>query len=266
MKPSLHDPFSRVLAGAEERQGAGYFWDNASRAAADQLVLQLTMEGEAFFEDRHGREMAPAGSAMLFSHRENSRYGYPPGARAPYRLRYLLFTEGGLRMLFDRLRADFGSVVRIPPEGEAMACFEEIYTLFRKRTFRDRFQESELLDRLLIALYREQVLATGSEDPIEFGSHYLRNHFRTPISVKIVSGKCGVSREHFIREFGRRHGESPGAMLRRLRLEHAKVMLSVTEMAVQEVALACGFADINTFCRAFKSRTGQTPGGFRRKH
>ncbi len=266
MNATLPDPFSVMLGGAEEtRDDVAYRWENRRRGTGDEAVVQLTVAGAGFLEDARGRTLAPAGHAMLFTHDEDSTYGYPPEATQPYRLRYLTFKLAGLRPWFDRLRAEFGAVVRMPADGEAAAVFAEAGRRHRRREFRDRLQETELLHHLLVALYREQVAATQTHDPIEYGGHYLRDNFRSPLNLKEVAGRCGVSREHFIRAFAKRHGEPPGELLRRLRLEHARRMLRATQMPVQEVALACGFADANTFCRAYRLKYGTTPGAARRR-
>ncbi|MFT3830511.1 MAG: AraC family transcriptional regulator [Opitutaceae bacterium] len=260
--PPSADPFAVVHAAAEERQtSAAYRWDNATRGDPDRLVVQRTLAGAAFFRDAAGERPVPAGWAMLFTHREPTLYGYPEHAVAPYRQRFLAFSPTGVRPLFDRIRADFGAVVRMPEESEATALFDELFDGVRRRTLRDRFHESELLYRLLIALYREQVQEARERDPVEFGLHYLRSHFRSPINLKTIAAKCGITREHLIREFRARHREAPGAMLRRLRLEHAHTMLAATELGLAEVARACGFASANTFARAFRARYGRSPGG-----
>jgi len=258
------DPFAILHGGFEEtRTHAGYFWDNRRRGPADEAVVQQTLAGAAFFEDAAGRRLVPPGRAMLFTHDEPSSYGYPTGETAPYRLRFLSFKLAGLRPWFDRLRAEFGAVVLMAEHGEASALFEEISRRSRLRAFRDRFQETELLHQLLVALHREQVTATQTRDPVEYGRHYLQDHFRSPLNLKQVAEKCGVSREHFIRAFTRRYGEPPGGLLRRLRMEHAQRLLLATQLPLQEVALACGFADANTFCRAYRLRHGMTPGAAR---
>jgi AraC-like DNA-binding protein len=255
-------PFPTVRGGAEElHTGPGYRYDNAARPDPDVLVVQRTLAGAGFFEDAAGRRLVPAGQAMVFSHREDSRYGYPPEATEPYRLRFLAFGgAASVRPVFEALRREFGPVVHMPAGCEATAVFEEILDHLRGRSFRDRLHEAELVHRLLVALYREQVAGTRWTDPIEFGHHYLRDHFRSPINLKAVVARCGVTREHFIRRFAERFGEPPGALLRRLRLEHARAMLVATEIPVEEVALACGFAGSNAFCRAYRQAYGRSPG------
>lgn len=265
MPAPLPDPFSTVNGVDEEtRTHAAYLWDNRLRGSSHHVAVQQTISGAGFFSDAAGRRLVPVGYAMLFTHDEASSYGYPPEVTEIYRLRYVSFTLAGLQTWFDRLRVEFGSVVRMPIDGEAAAVLSEIMRCFRARSFRDRFQETELLHQLLVALYREQVAASQASDPIERGYHHLRDNFRSPLNLKAVADRCGVSREHFIRAFGKRYDEPPGEMLRRLRLEHAHRMLKATQMPVQEVALACGFADANSFCRAYRQRFGGTPGRGRR--
>jgi transcriptional regulator GlxA family with amidase domain len=143
--------------------------------------------------------------------------------------------------------------------SEAGALFDEMYERFLNRKFRDHFHEAEWPVRLLIAIYREQVSTTRTNNPAELGYHYLKSHFRMPINLKLVADKRGVSREHLIRAFGNRYSETPGAMPRRLRLELATMMLSTTRMPAQETALACGFADAGTFSRAYRRMHGSCP-------
>lgn len=259
------DPFPVIQHAAEESHDSpAYAFDNRDRESPAIFVIQRTIAGAAYFRDAGGTRLVPAGHAMLFTHREPTGYGYPPEARETYRQRFIAFEPRSAAGVFDRLRADFGSVVRMPDAGEAAAVFDEIVYRYRQRQFRDRLQESELIFRLFITLYRGQVQEARTSDPIEFGSHYIRSHFRSPVNLKAIVQQCGVSREHFIRAFSARHRESPGAMLRRLRLEHARAMLQATQLSVQEVALACGFTSSNTFCRAFRQKFGRSPGAGRR--
>jgi AraC-like DNA-binding protein len=257
------DAFASVRAAADEiNTTTSYFWDNNNRPHEvwEVLTVQRTISGAGFFSDANGTHPVPAGHVLLFSHREPTSYGYPPGATEPYRLRYWqAWPAPTFLPLFNQIRAEFGSVVAMPDRSEAAALFNEVFTRYKQRTFRDRFHESELMHRTLVALYREQVQETHTTDPIEYGHHYLRNHFRSPVNLKTVAANCGVSREHFIREFRGRFGEPPGTMLRRLRLEHADAMLAATEQTVEEVALASGFTSANSFGRAYRQKYRRSP-------
>jgi AraC-like DNA-binding protein len=253
--------FPAVLSGgAETRNSAAYRLDNRARGQARCVVVQRTLAGRGWFMENARRHDVPAGHAMLFTYDEPTSYGYPEEGSEDYVLDFLNIDIGGLAPLFASLRGDFGSVVPMSPDNEAAALFEELHTRFHQRSFLDRLHTAELIHRMLIALYREQVQGVRTTDPIEFGHHYLHSHFRSPINLKLVAEKCSVSREHFIREFTRRYRESPGALLRRLRLEQARAMLIASrDTDVESIALASGYASANTFCRAFRLRYGHSP-------
>ena len=256
-----HEVFPSVLSvGGESRNSPAYLYDNTARGYPNQIVIQRTLAGRGWFKENNRRHDVPAGHAMLFTYREPTSYGYPEDATEDYVIDFLNINIHALAPLFARLRHDFGSVVIMSPGNEAAALFEELHERFRQRSFIDRLHVAELIHRMLIALYREQVQGVRTTDPIEFGHHYLRSHYRSPINLKLVAEKCGVSREHFIREFTRRYRESPGALLRRLRLEQARAMLTASlDTDVESVALASGYASANTFCRAYRQKYGHSP-------
>jgi AraC-like DNA-binding protein len=255
------ESFSSVLWAAQETHTSpNYFWDNRKRGGDNHLVIQYTLEGSAFYRDSRGERQVPPGYAMLFTLHESSSYGYPRDARDPYRHRFVAFSPtASLTPAFDQVRADFDSVMPMPPKSPAQALFNEIFTRFRERSFSDRLHQSELAYRFLVALYRGRVQETHTTDPIEYGYHFVRNHFRSPANLKMIAEKCGVSREHFIRQFRQRYGEPPGVMLRRLRLEHANAMLSATPLSVEEIALASGFASRDSLSRCYRLHYGHSP-------
>ena len=79
-------PFGVVQVAAEEvRTDRSYFFDNQHRPDGSGLVIQLTIEGAAFYRDNQGEHLVTQGNAMLFSHEEATAYGYPPEATEPYR-------------------------------------------------------------------------------------------------------------------------------------------------------------------------------------
>lgn len=259
------ESFGKVIWAAEEVHTAPtYFWDNTRRPGDNHLVIQYTLKGRAFYRDDDGERFAESGNAMLFTLKEPSSYGYPKVDTMPYHHRFVAFSPASsLEPLFRQLRQDFASVVAMPLKSPSELLFKEIFTRFRERTFDDRLHESELAYRFLVALYREQVQDTHTTDPIEYGYHYIRNHFRSPVNLKTIAEKCGVSREHFIRQFSARYNEPPGLKLRRLRLAHAHAMLSATELSVEDVALASGFTSPNSLGRSYRAMFGHSPRGKR---
>jgi AraC-like DNA-binding protein len=85
-----------------------------------------------------------------------------------------------------------------------------------------------------------------------------RNHADPGLSIESVARHHGVSRRYLELLFAR-HGESPAAYLRGLRLQHARELLAGSAATVTAIANEVGFADVNTFIRAFRRQSEQTP-------
>jgi AraC-like DNA-binding protein len=58
-------------------------------------------------------------------------------------------------------------------------------------------------------------------------------------------------------------GQSPGSVLRTLRLEKAKELLALSDLSTIEIAQRCGYRSLNTFHAAFRNAVGLPPGRFR---
>lgn len=117
----------------------------------------------------------------------------------------------------------------------------------------------------------------GSVFPQSFGSgklitwqvhriaRFIEEHLNEPIRLDALGKVVGLSRSHFARRFKLSFGEPPHAYLIRRRVEHACHLLLVSDLALAEIARACGFADQAHFTRSFRQRTGRSPGLWRRE-
>ena len=92
---------------------------------------------------------------------------------------------------------------------------------------------------------------------------YVRTHFDRCISLSDLAKVAGLSRMHFAAQFRAATGYRPREYLLHQRIEHAKSLLSSTETALAEVALAVGFCTQAHFSTVFKRITGDTPARWR---
>ncbi len=92
---------------------------------------------------------------------------------------------------------------------------------------------------------------------------YMAAHIEDDISIDDMAAVACVSPFHFIRMFSKRVGMPPGRYLSRMRLEHAKTLLTAGNASLSEIALRSGFSSQANFARAFGRATGMTPGTFR---
>ncbi len=93
---------------------------------------------------------------------------------------------------------------------------------------------------------------------------HVRSTFLDDLDLDHVAAAADVHPAHLARAFRKHYRQSIGSFVRNLRLDWAASRLASTEDAIAEIALDAGFADQSHFTRAFKSRTGFTPGRFRK--
>jgi AraC family transcriptional regulator len=79
------------------------------------------------------------------------------------------------------------------------------------------------------------------------------------ISLGDLARECRLSVGRFVRAFKQSTGEAPYRWLLKRRVETAKEMLLFSELAIQEIAVACGFADPRRLTRAFTAVVGTAP-------
>ena len=82
-------------------------------------------------------------------------------------------------------------------------------------------------------------------------------------SVSELAGLANQSRATFARTFTSLAGVSPGAMLTRLRMERARLLLRTSNMNLNAVALEVGYDSPAAFSRAFRQCHGEAPGRYR---
>lgn len=83
-----------------------------------------------------------------------------------------------------------------------------------------------------------------------------------PDAVRI----SGLSRTGLYNAFEADVGESPAAVLTRIRIDKARRMLGETSEKVHTIAETCGFGDPINLQRHFKQRLGISPAAYRKQN
>ncbi|MFA6172778.1 MAG: DNA-binding transcriptional regulator [Kiritimatiellales bacterium] len=94
---------------------------------------------------------------------------------------------------------------------------------------------------------------------------FIWDNFDQQIDVETVIAQTGMSRSFVYQEFDKAIGCSIAKEITRCRLNKAKDLLKHTEMDINEIAPACGFAGVVSFCRAFAREEKMTASAYRRK-
>jgi AraC-like DNA-binding protein len=93
---------------------------------------------------------------------------------------------------------------------------------------------------------------------------FVEEHLSLSIRVADLSRVVGLSVPHFSRAFRISFGQPPHLYLIQRRLERARHLMLTSDIALSELAVACGFNDQAHFCRLFR-RCGRPPGAWRRE-
>lgn len=83
------------------------------------------------------------------------------------------------------------------------------------------------------------------------------------LSVDELALAVGLSRSQLHRRLVKAGDESPGRLIRHVRLRRAAELLLDTDRPVSRIAASVGYEDPAHFTRGFKRRYGVTPSGYR---
>ncbi len=92
---------------------------------------------------------------------------------------------------------------------------------------------------------------------------YIEEHLEEDIAIEDMAALVPMSQFHFARAFKAAIGETPHKYLIQRRMERAKVLLTVTQLAIAEVAYRVGFSNQSHFTTHFRKATGVTPKDYR---
>ena len=88
---------------------------------------------------------------------------------------------------------------------------------------------------------------------------YINDNYAEDISTSFLSETVHISVWHFCRLFKEVTGKTPKEYINDIRIDKACGLIKNTDMTVTEIALCCGFGDMNYFSRYFKMRMGMPP-------
>lgn len=95
---------------------------------------------------------------------------------------------------------------------------------------------------------------------------YIGDHYTEPISLNDAAEAVFLSKAYLSMMFHDQMGVSFSDYLRKKRLGKAEYELCYTSHSVLDIALDCGFANVNTFIVNFREEYGTTPADYRRQN
>jgi AraC-like DNA-binding protein len=247
---------------ADER----YFFDSTKRADRPHYVLQLTLSGEGFYEREGNRSVLGPGTALLDRIPGDFRYGFLPGARAPYEHVFSIFSGATAERLCKSIHDELGHVLVLGPGSPVESMMLALAHQHEAGLLRDRYLVSGSLYQLVMTVISTAKLHQLATSPLLHRAIAIV-HERSRDSgfgVQSLAGILSCSREHLTRQFRETTGVSAGEYIAQHRLGRSATLLRQTEDKLESIAQASGFGSATYFCRAFRRRYGITPAAFRR--
>jgi LacI family transcriptional regulator len=106
-------------------------------------------------------------------------------------------------------------------------------------------------------------LMAVKDEVVAEGMQFIRRHACEGITVADVAYAMAVSRSVLQRRFQRAIGRTVHDMIRKERIERARVLLVSTKLPRHEIAVRAGFKHDEHFSRAFKKQVGMTMAEYR---
>lgn len=106
-----------------------------------------------------------------------------------------------------------------------------------------------------------RLLASGRIHEIKA---YVEEHYHDcQLSADIIAEYFGFSTDYLRKIYKAATGQSVAEYITQVRLEHAAEKVKNTKKSLQEIAVSCGYLNVNYFYTCFKKKYGVTPGNYR---
>ena len=94
----------------------------------------------------------------------------------------------------------------------------------------------------------------GRDETLERINRYISMNYQQNLSVDGLARYLNVHRSSLYRLMMKEYGVSPVEYIRNYRLDQALFMLKRSDMMTKQIAVACGFQDVNYFCKLFRKK------------
>ena len=178
---------------------------------------------------------------------------------------YVHFNGSNAHALCRHIIQKNGWVFRSRNNDAVFQLLQKAVQDYSSDCFISDFDNSMLLYQMLQLLYNSQQSPKKEITPVETAIHYIRKNFREPISLTELASQVGFSPSYFSHQFKKQTGFSPIDFVINTRMEHARELLLLTNMSVEEIALETGYASSASFINLFVKRHGESPTIYRRK-
>ena len=123
-----------------------------------------------------------------------------------------------------------------------------------------------LLDAIYTLTQNQPSKSIGDKkENILESARYIDAHYAQKLTLDTLAEAAFLSKFYYNRAFKRYIGMTPVEYVNSVRISHAKNLLVVTDLSIDEIGWRVGFGGSKNLIYQFKKETGMTPGEFRRQ-
>lgn len=142
--------------------------------------------------------------------------------------------------------------------------YEAAALLHRMIQSRRHSSQSIVVDPTGVVARRSTDVWAFADPEVSETVRYIRDHACEGIKLSAVLRHARVSRATLDRQFLKHLGHTPRAEIARVRVQHARELLAMTDLPLKQIARRVGFRHVETMCRLLRKATNQTPTEYRR--
>ena len=239
-------------------------WKNG-RTLDEYQVIYIT-GGRGLFETREsGRHAIESGDVFVLF--PGVWHRYTPDTKTGWDEQWIGFNG---TLAGHLLRAPFfrqeKPVLRIGVDKALRQCFITLFTDLKRDPTRTPFSgASRIIEILGLIQERSKNIGVSGQasDVIREAQNRICLQSAQSIDFALLSRTLGVSYTTFRRRFKQQTGVSPAQFQNAIRLNHARDLLTSTDLPITEIATQIGFESIFYFSEFFKKKSGQSPSDYR---
>lgn len=125
---------------------------------------------------------------------------------------------------------------------------------------------AQLLEACAGYLWLQRYITLQENSLLKTIDTYLSENIGADLSVSALCRQFDISRSRLYRLINEFYGKSIEQLVRELRINQAKTLLTSSDDSVTEVAAKVGYDDYNYFIKVFRKETGLTPVKYRKSY
>jgi len=112
---------------------------------------------------------------------------------------------------------------------------------------------------------RQPALKTYDDQLVQRTIAYMLQHLAEPEPLHIMTESLQITLRQLNQAFLRSTGDTAAVHWRKLRLEHARKLMTGSNLSINSVAKSCGFSDASHLITWFRKQYGETPADYRKR-